>query len=42
MKALIIQGGWNGHEPETVANFFADVTKMTINGLKWATRNSTT
>ncbi len=23
MKALIIQGGWDGHEPEVVATFFA-------------------
>jgi len=23
MKALIVQGGWEGHEPETVAKFFA-------------------
>lgn len=76
MKALIIQGGWAGHEPETVAEFYqyegqavtmpviwtkqwgkgrvfysalghvaeefinySDVTKMTINGLKWAARS---
>lgn len=24
IKALIIQGGWEGHEPATVAQFFAD------------------
>lgn len=27
MKALIIPGGWDGHEPETVANFFDEKLK---------------
>ena len=24
-KALIVYGGWNGHEPDKVANIFKDV-----------------
>lgn len=27
MKALIIQGGWDGHEPATVAHYFAEALK---------------
>lgn len=27
MKALIIQGGWEGHEPATVAQFFAEALR---------------
>jgi type 1 glutamine amidotransferase len=26
-KALIVQGGWPGHEPEAVANLFADILR---------------